>query len=213
MSDAKFTKKVIKKNDLKALIGRPIIPEFNLAKKPVLGTVNILGVNGFGGICLPLEAIIVPGNNNTFKTGCLGKLLKESIAVATNYLKSNAKELSINHSFKEEDIHVNILSKGNPWEGGSAGAAITTAVYSILTNTEIEPSLAMTGEISLYGHILPVGKIKEKAIAAANAGIKTILLPLGNKTDLDDIPKEVIDSLDIRFIEHFNDVITYLNKP
>ena len=152
----------------------------------------------FGGELLFIEATAMKGQKGLTLTGQLGDVMKESATTALSFIRANAKFLGIEENFFEKrDIHIHVPAGAIPKDGPSAGVTILTALTSLLTNKIIHKNLAMTGEITLRGQVLPVGGIKEKVLAAHRAGIKTIILPELNRKDIEGLPKKV--QKDIRF--------------
>jgi ATP-dependent Lon protease len=141
-------------------------------------------------------------------TGQLGDVMKESASAALSFIRTNAKDLGINPDFFEDvDLHIHVPAGGIPKDGPSAGVTILTAMTSLLTNRKIKKDLAMTGEITLRGAVLPVGGIKEKVLAAYRAGIKTIIMPAWNRKDLEDIPANVQKSIKFHFVSDMLEVV------
>ena len=141
-------------------------------------------------------------------TGQLGDVMKESATAALSFIRSNAADLGIDEDFYDKyDIHIHVPAGGIPKDGPSAGVTMLTALTSLLTNKPIRKDLAMTGEITLRGQVLPVGGIKEKVLAAHRAGIKTLLLPEWNQKDLEDIPKNVQKEIRFYFLGKMKDVL------
>jgi len=163
-----------------------------------------------GGEILFIEARKMSGNRGLQLTGQLGDVMKESAQTGLSYIRSKAKQLDINPDvFNKLDIHIHIPSGATPKDGPSAGVTIVTCLTSLLTNRPIRHDIAMTGEITLRGKVMPVGGIREKVVAARRAGIKTILLPRMNQNDLEDVPDYVRRSLHFIFVEHIDDVLKY----
>jgi len=166
------------------------------------GVATGLAWTPFGGEILFIEATAMKGKKNLTLTGQLGDVMKESAITALSFIRSNAKALGVDENFFEEhDIHIHIPAGAIPKDGPSAGVTMMTALMSMLKNRKIKRYLAMTGEITLRGQVLPVGGIKDKVLAAHRAGIKTIILPKRNEKDLEDVPENV--KKDIQF--HFED--------
>ncbi len=141
-------------------------------------------------------------------TGQLGDVMKESAAAALSFIRTNAKALGVAPNFFEDlDIHIHVPAGAIPKDGPSAGVTMLTALTSLLTNRKIKKDLAMTGEITLRGAVLPVGGIKEKVLAAYRAGIKTIILPAWNRKDMEDIPANVQKSIKFHFVEDMLEVL------
>lgn len=161
-----------------------------------------------GGEVLTTEVVTMPGKGELILTGQLGDVMKESGRAALSYIRSKAEWFKLDTSFyKKLDIHIHLPEGALPKDGPSAGITMATAIISALTNNPIKKEIAMTGEITLQGRVLPVGGIKEKILAAHRAGVKTILLPEENKKDLIDIPNNVQKQLDIKLIKHMDDVL------
>jgi ATP-dependent Lon protease len=161
-----------------------------------------------GGDVLPVEVTTMKGKGNLTLTGQLGDVMKESAQAGFSYIRSRAAELGIPDDFYEKmDIHVHLPEGAIPKDGPSAGIAMATAMISALTGDKVRNDLAMTGEITLRGRVLPVGGIKEKVLAAHRAGIKTLLLPKENKRDYIEIPENVRQNLDFIWVEHLDEVL------
>src|SRR5690606_20541863 len=150
----------------------------------------------------------VPGSGKLILTGHLGEVMKESAQAALSLLKSQAARLDLDPtSFDKHDVHIHVPAGAIPKDGPSAGVAIFTALVSLVTGRTVKHDLAMTGEISLRGLVLPVGGIKEKAVAAHRAGIRKVLLPARNRKDLEEIPQSVRDEVEFVFCERVSDVV------
>ena len=161
-----------------------------------------------GGDLLFIEATAMKGKKAMTLTGQLGDVMKESASAALSFIRTNAKDLGIKPDFFENvDLHIHVPAGGIPKDGPSAGVTILTAMTSLLTNRKIKKNLAMTGEITLRGAVLPVGGVKEKVLAAYRAGIKTIILPAWNKKDLEDIPANVQKSIKFHFVSDMLEVV------
>ena len=161
-----------------------------------------------GGDLLFIEATAMKGKKSLTLTGQLGDVMKESAAAALSFIRTNSKALGVPANFFEDlDIHIHVPAGAIPKDGPSAGVTMLTALTSLLTNRKIKKDLAMTGEITLRGAVLPVGGIKEKVLAAYRAGIKTIILPVWNKKDLEDIPANVQKSIKFHFVEDMLEVL------
>ena len=161
-----------------------------------------------GGELLFIEATAMKGKNGLTLTGQLGDVMKESATTALSYIRSNAKSLGIDENFFDKhDIHIHVPAGAIPKDGPSAGVTMLTALTSLLTKKTIKKDLAMTGEITLRGQVLPIGGIKEKALAAHRAGIKTIILPRWNKKDLEELPKKVLKEIKFHAVDKMEDVL------
>lgn len=162
----------------------------------------------FGGDIMFIEATRMPGSKGFQLTGQLGDVMKESAMAAFSYVRSHINDLAIDEKlFDKSDIHVHVPAGAQPKDGPSAGVTLATALASLLTGRKVRPDLAMTGEITLRGRVLPVGGIKEKVLAAHRAGLKTIILPKRNEPDLDDLPAEVRDSLEFVLVDNVQTVL------
>jgi ATP-dependent Lon protease len=174
----------------------------------VPGVATGLAWTPVGGDILFIEATRVPGNGKLILTGQLGEVMKESAQAALSLVKSRARELGLNQElFEKNDIHVHVPAGAIPKDGPSAGVAMFTALYSAFSERIVQSDVAMTGEISLRGLVLPVGGIKEKVIAAARAGIKTVMLPARNQRDFEEIPEAVRNQLQFIWLEKVDDVL------
>jgi ATP-dependent Lon protease len=174
----------------------------------VPGVVVGLAWTPVGGDILFVEATAMKGNKNLILTGQLGDVMKESARTAMSYIRSHSEKFKIEEDFFDtHDIHIHVPAGAIPKDGPSAGVTMLTALTSLVTGRKVKKKLAMTGEITLRGEVLPVGGIKEKVIAANRAGIKSLILPLWNKKDLEDIPKNIRDTMNFYFTDKMDDVI------
>jgi len=179
------------------------------AKENQVGQVTGLAWTSVGGELLTIEAVLLPGKGKTTTTGKLGEVMKESTQAAMSVVRSRAKRLGITDDFYEKnDIHIHFPEGATPKDGPSAGIAITTALVSILTGIPVRADVAMTGEITLRGEVLPIGGLKEKLLAAHRGGIKTVLIPSQNVKDLADIPENIKNHLDIHPVQWIDEVFT-----
>jgi ATP-dependent Lon protease len=161
-----------------------------------------------GGDILFVEATQMPGKGSLILTGSLGEVMRESAQAALSYVRSRAQQMGIDpKSFEKSDIHVHVPAGSIPKDGPSAGITMAVALASLLMRKPVKPALAMTGEITLRGKILPVGGIKEKVLAAARSGVKTVVLPEQNRKDLTDVPAEVRRKLTFRFVKTIGDAL------
>jgi ATP-dependent Lon protease len=200
---------VVAADDLSKYLG-PMKYFRELATQEVkIGVVPSLAWTQAGGAIMFVEATKMPGRKSLILTGQLGDVMKESAQAALSFVRASAKKLKIAEDFFNKfDIHVHVPAGAIPKDGPSAGITIATALASLLTDKPIKPQLAMTGEITLRGEVLPIGGVKQKALAAHRAGIKTMILPKKNKKDLVEVPKEVRENLNFMFVETVNDVFT-----
>ena len=179
------------------------------AKENQVGQVTGLAWTSVGGELLTIEAVLLPGKGKTTTTGKLGDVMKESTQAAMSVVRSRAKRLGITDDFYEKnDIHIHFPEGATPKDGPSAGIAITTALVSILTGIPVRADVAMTGEITLRGEVLPIGGLKEKLLAAHRGGIKTVLIPHQNVKDLAEIPENIKNYLDIHPVQWIDEVLT-----
>ena len=187
------------------------VPPFENSKKeqePQIGVVTGLAYTEFGGDILPIEVNYFKGKGSLILTGHLGDVMKESASIALDYVKSNAVHFNIDPNlFADNDIHIHVPEGAVPKDGPSAGVAMTTAIISCLSKTPVNPDVAMTGEVTLRGNALPIGGLREKSLAALRSGIKTIIVPNENKNDVDELPKEVKETLNIVFMKTVDDAI------
>lgn len=175
-----------------------------------VGQVTGLAWTSVGGELLTIEATLMPGKGNIIRTGQLGDVMKESIEAARTVVRSRAKRLGIPNDFYEKnDIHIHLPEGATPKDGPSAGIALTTALVSVLTNIPVRAEVAMTGEITLRGEVLPIGGLKEKLLAAHRGGIRTVLIPQQNVKDLTEIPANIKNHLDIRPVKWIEEVLEY----
>ncbi len=173
--------------------------DFGVAEKDnQIGQVVGLAWTEVGGDLLTIEAMTMPGKGNVIRTGTLGDVMKESIEAARTVVRSRAKVLGIkNDVFENTDIHIHVPEGATPKDGPSAGIAMTTALVSVFTGIPVRADVAMTGEITLRGEVLPIGGLKEKLLAALRGGTKTVLIPDQNVKDLAEIPENVKSRLEI----------------
>ncbi len=172
------------------------------------GVVTGIAWTPVGGDILFVEASMMPGNKQLTLTGQLGDVMKESAQAALSYVRSHAEELGINRDFFEKtDIHIHVPAGAIPKDGPSAGVTMTTALVSLLTGKKVKSDLAMTGEITLRGKVMPIGGVKEKVLAARRAGIKTVLLPDRNMNDLEDVPEDLRKEMTFIPVERIDQVI------
>ena len=206
--------KVTEKNIVKYL-GPPKVYHETILKKPTPGVATGLAWTPTGGEILLIETLAIPGDKGLILTGSLGDVLKESAQAAISYIKSKSKKWDIEPKFfSENQIHIHIPQGAIPKDGPSAGVAIFSSVLSRAKNRGIDPHIAMTGEITLTGRVLPVGGIKEKILAAKRAGIKRIIMPIDNKNDFEEIKEEQRKGLDITFVKNLEEVykIIFVDK-
>lgn len=180
---------------------------------PQIGIVNGLAYTSVGGDTLEIETSISEGNGKIILTGKLGEVMKESAQTAISYLRTNAKNLKLEDlDFSKIDIHIHVPEGAVPKDGPSAGITITTSLYSSLSKKYVDNNIAMTGEMTLHGKVLPIGGVKEKLLSSERMGIKKIILPLKNKPDLIDVPNDILEKLDINFVTNISQVFDIVFK-
>ncbi len=208
IAEGKIKKATIKIDDVAEFLGPVKLQPETKARMTTPGVAMGLAWTPTGGDLLFIEATAMKGKKNLTLTGQLGDVMKESATAALSFIRANAKRLGVDEAFFENhDLHIHVPAGAIPKDGPSAGVTMLTALTSLLKNKPIQKDLAMTGEITLRGQVLPVGGIKEKVLAAHRAGIKTILLPQWNEKDLMDIPKKVRDDIQFHFLSKMMDVL------
>jgi ATP-dependent Lon protease len=187
---------------LERLLGAAPFEPTDRAREPQVGVALGLAWTPSGGDILPFEATLVPGTGQTKITGRLGEVMRESFDAAFSWVRSNAEELGIDPgAFRGQDVHLHVPDGATPKDGPSAGVTIATCLASLYSGKPVRADVAMTGEITLKGRVLPVGGIKEKVLAAHRAGVRTVLLPAANRKDLARIPGDVRDTLEFQLTE------------
>ena len=200
---------VITRAEIREYLGRPRFFYEELEQRTAQPGVSIgVGVNAYGGDIMFIEATKMPGKGGMIVTGQLGDVMKESATAAFSFVRSRAKELGIDPDFyKDSDIHIHVPAGAVPKDGPSAGVAITTALVSLLSDVPVRGDVAMTGEFTLRGQVLPVGGIKEKALGALRAGCTTFILPKRNEVDLDELPEEVREEMTFVLADTLEDAL------
>ena len=195
-------------DDLARYLGRPRYYFEPAERTEVPGVATGLVWTPAGGDITFVEATRMKGGRRLILTGKLGEVMKESAQAALSYVRANATDLGIAHTLlNESDIHIHVPAGATPKDGPSAGVTMTTALVSLMTSRPVRADVAMTGEITLRGQVLPVGGVKQKVLAAARVGLQTVILPQRNEPDLDDLPEEVRHKLHFVFVERVEDVI------
>ena len=193
---------------LKDLLGKSLYIPDQIDEQNVVGLVNGMAWTQVGGDTLPVEVAVVRGRGRLTLTGQLGEVMQESAQAALSYIRSRASSLNIDEHFhRKYDIHVHVSEGAIPKDGPSAGIAMATAIVSALTGIPVKREVAMTGEITLRGRVLPIGGLREKVMAAVLTGIKTIIIPKDNEKDLDDIPRSVQDKVQFVLAHSMDDVL------
>ncbi|WP_338973337.1 endopeptidase La [Spiroplasma endosymbiont of Tricholauxania praeusta] len=207
----KISTEEIVADNVKDYLGKQIFDYTKKENESQIGVVTGLAYTQYGGDILPIEVNYFKGKGNLVLTGKLGEVMKESATIALDYIKANAITFNIPDTFfAEHDIHIHVPEGAVPKDGPSAGITLTTAIISALTSRPVSKDIGMTGEITLRGHVLPIGGLKEKSISAHRSGLKTILIPKANIKDLEDIPEEVKKKLNIVSVEFYFEVYDFI---
>jgi ATP-dependent Lon protease len=207
-------KVVVTPDNVSEFLGPPKFVEDFAERQPRVGVANGLAWTPFGGSVLVVETTKMPGKGNLILTGHLGEIMKESAQAALSYVRSRSEQLGISEDFfAKHDIHIHVPAGAIPKDGPSAGITMATALASLATGRPVRPDLAMTGEITLTGRVLPVGGIKEKVLAAKEAGIHEIILPVQNRKDLTEIPEHIRNALTFHFVENMDEVLELALQP
>jgi ATP-dependent Lon protease len=194
--------------DLDKLLEPPRFRKETLLDEDEVGIATGLVWTPVGGDIVFIEASVVPGRGQLILTGQLGEVMRESAQAALTYARSRAKMLDIPEDFlQKHDIHIHVPAGAVPKEGPSAGITMVSALVSALTGRPTYKHVAMTGEITLRGKVMPIGGVKEKVLAAQQVGIRTVLLPKDNESDLREIPAETQEKLEILFVSHMDEVL------
>lgn len=198
----------VKSNNLKELLGTQKYLTDYSSKENQVGVVNGLAWTSVGGVIMPLEVLVMKGTGKIEVTGSLGDVMKESAKIAVSYVRSVADKYGINPEFyKENDIHIHAPEGAVPKDGPSAGVTMTTALISALSGISVRADVAMTGEITLHGKVLPIGGLREKTMAAYKADIKTVVIPIANKPDLEEVDDVVKAAIEFIFADKLTDVL------
>jgi ATP-dependent Lon protease len=202
------TQAVITKDNVSDFLGKQKFYNEAAERTEVPGVATGLVVTSTGGDITFIEATKMRGSKGLTLTGQLGDVMKESAQAALSYVRSRAKELNIDEAFYDEtDLHIHFPAGAIPKDGPSAGVTIATALVSLMTNTPVRCDVGMTGEITLRGTVLPIGGLKQKVLAAARAGLKTVILPRHNEKDLDDLPEEVRQKMTFILVDTMDEVL------
>jgi ATP-dependent Lon protease len=207
----------VEADDLEEMLGPPKYLTSKAEEQSEVGLTNGLAYTDAGGDMLQIEVGVVPGKGGIKITGKLGEVMQESAATAWSYVRSRAHLLGLDKDFYQNiDIHLHVPEGAVPKDGPSAGITMATAITSALTKIPVRREVAMTGEITLRGRVLPIGGLKEKLLAAKIGGIKTVLIPKGNVPDMKKVPKEITEGMRIIPVEHGDQVLRLaleLDKP
>ncbi len=194
--------------NIESYLGHKKYTDEQVSKADEIGVVNGLAWTSAGGVIMPLEVLVMDGKGTVEATGSLGDVMKESSKLAVSYVRSVAADYGIDSNFhKEKDIHIHAPEGATPKDGPSAGVTMTTALVSALSGIPVRCDVAMTGEITLHGKVLPIGGLREKTMAAYKEGMKTVIIPAGNKGDLDEVDEAVKSSIEFVFAERITDVL------
>lgn len=194
--------------DLEEYLGKDRYEYTQKLEEPQIGVVTGMAYTQYGGDILPIEVNHFDGSGKCIITGQLGDVMKESASIALDYVKSNANRFGLNkETFENQDVHIHVPEGAIKKDGPSAGVTLTTAIYSAFTNRPVRSDVAMTGEITLRGKVLPIGGLKEKSISAHRSGIRTIIIPKENEKDIEEIPEQVRKDLTIVLASHIDTVL------
>lgn len=209
-SEENRKKTSISTKNIREYLGPKKIFREDIPHKDEIGIVTGLAYTASGGEVLPVEATIMPGKGVHEMTGHLGDVMKESISTAISYLRANSEKYDFNSEiFKKNDIHLHFPAAATPKDGPSAGVSIITSVFSLIKNQKVKHNVAMTGEISLRGRVLPIGGVREKITAAKRAKMKTVILPDANENDLSKIPNNVKNGINFIFVKQIDEVLKH----
>ena len=199
--------------DLVSYLGRPRFTPESAERTAVPGVATGLAVTGLGGDVLYIEAGANDGEPGLQLTGQLGDVMKESAQIALSYVRSHAAELGVDPSTLDRRIHVHVPAGAVPKDGPSAGVTMVTALVSMATGRQVRPDVGMTGEVTLNGRVLPIGGVKQKLLAAQRAGLSTVFIPQRNEPDLDDVPAEVLEALDVKPMTDVAEIVAQALEP
>ena len=213
----KVVKKVVSGEEKKVVVTNKNIPDFLGVKKfkygeveseDRVGIVTGLAWTEFGGEILKIETVHMPGKGRMQITGKLGDVMQESVKAAKSFVRSKSLEYGIiPPTFEKKDFHIHVPEGATPKDGPSAGIGMVTSIVSSITNNPVHKHIAMTGEVTITGQVLPIGGLKEKLLAAHRAGIKQVIIPKDNEKDLVDIPKKVREDIKITVVENVDEVL------
>jgi ATP-dependent Lon protease len=208
VAEGRKRKTVVDLKKLEEYLGPPRFEYGELEAEDQTGSATGLVVTEVGGDVVAVEVTMMEGKEDFILTGQLGDVMRESARAALSWIRSHAAELGIERDkFEKHTLHIHVPAGAIPKDGPSAGVTMATAMVSALTGIPVRKDVAMTGEITLRGLVLPIGGVKEKLLAAHRAGIKVFLMPKKNKKDLVDVPQEVIDTVDIKLMETIDEVL------
>jgi ATP-dependent Lon protease len=205
--------KIVDEPDLVDYLGRPRFTPESAERTAVPGVATGLAVTGLGGDVLYIEAGATDGEAGLQLTGQLGDVMKESAQIALSYVRSHAVSLGVDPKALDRRIHVHVPAGAVPKDGPSAGVTMVTALVSMATGRQVRSDVGMTGEVTLNGRVLPIGGVKQKLLAAQRAGLSTVFIPSRNEPDLDDVPAEVLDALDVRPMTDVAEIVAQALEP
>jgi ATP-dependent Lon protease len=209
VSGGRRVKVTLSQRGLEKFLGVPKFHHGKAESKNAVGIATGLAWTEVGGELLTIETTLMSGKGKLILTGKLGEVMKESAQAALSYIRTRAKVFDLPQDFYQKlDIHIHIPEGAIPKDGPSAGITLCTAMTSALTQIQVKKDIAMTGEITLRGRVLPVGGLKEKMLAAHRAGLRTILIPKENAKDLKDLPKHIRKDLKFEMVEHMDEVLS-----
>jgi ATP-dependent Lon protease len=201
-------------DDIRPLIGRRRFVDEAKERTSVPGVATGLAVTGLGGDVLFVEATTMPGEPGLTLTGQLGDVMKESAEIARSFIRSHADELGLDaEALAKQRIHVHFPAGATPKDGPSAGVTLTTALVSLLTGRLVKSTLAMTGEVTLQGQVLPIGGVKQKVMAAHRAGLTEVIIPARNEGDLDDVPEAIREAMTFHIASDVRQVLDWALEP
>ncbi|MCV7102036.1 endopeptidase La [Mycobacterium palustre] len=213
IADEPVTPVVIDEPDLVSYLGRPRFTPESAERTAVPGVATGLAVTGLGGDVLYIEAGATDGEPGLQLTGQLGDVMKESAQIALSYVRSHAPQLGVDPKALDRRIHVHVPAGAVPKDGPSAGVTMVTALVSMATGRRVRSDVGMTGEVTLNGRVLPIGGVKQKLLAAQRAGLSTVFIPARNEPDLDDVPAEVLDALEVKPMTDVAEIVAQALEP
>ena len=226
-TDATSGPVVVDEADLRELLGRPRFTPETAERTAVPGVATGLAVTGLGGDVLFIEAgatapVAAPvdggvpgpgGRSGLTLTGQLGDVMKESAQIALSYVRSHAEQLGIDPASLDRPIHLHVPAGAVPKDGPSAGVTMVTALVSLALGRNVRSDVAMTGEVTLNGRVLPIGGVKQKLLAAQRAGVTTVFIPARNEPDLDDVPAEILSALEVHPVADVAEILAQALEP
>ena len=202
------TKVTVKAENLEVMLGKHKYKPESILPRHEVGIINGLAWTAVGGEIMQLEVASMKGSGKVELTGSLGDVMKESAKAAISFVRANAEKYNIDPDFyKEQDIHIHATEAAVPKDGPSAGVTITTALISALTERPIRRDIAMTGEVTIRGRVLPIGGLKEKSMAAYRGGVRTVFIPKANLPDLDEVDQKIKDNVEFVPVEFAHEII------